>query len=77
MMAGWRLEHTYTALPSIFFAAAAPTPVREPRMVVFNRALAARLGLDVEALAGGEGVAVFGGNVTPDGARPIAQAYAG
>jgi uncharacterized protein YdiU (UPF0061 family) len=76
-MAGWRLEHTYTALPSIFYAEAAPTPVREPRMAVFNRALAETLGLDVEALSGPEGVAIFSGNSTPDGARPIAQAYAG
>ena len=76
-MAGWRLEHTYTALPSIFYAEAAPTPVREPRLVVLNRALAETLGLDAQALSGPDGATVFSGNATPDGARPIAQAYAG
>jgi uncharacterized protein YdiU (UPF0061 family) len=76
-MVGWRLEHTYTALPSIFYTDAPPTAVREPRLVVFNRALAATLGLDVDALSGEEGAAVFSGNAVPAGARPIAQAYAG
>src|SRR5688572_8863468 len=77
LMSGWRLEHSYTHLPQIFYTDATPTPVREPRMVVFNRSLATRLGLEAETLAGPEGAAIFGGNVVPEGARPIAQAYAG
>ena len=76
-MAGWRLEHTYTELPELFFSAAAPTPVREPRLVKFNTLLARTLGLDVEALDGHDGAGIFAGNVLPPGARPIAQAYAG
>jgi serine/tyrosine/threonine adenylyltransferase len=76
-MAGWHLEHTYAALPPLFHAPATPTPVREPRLVAFNRPLAAALGLDAEALAGPEGAAIFAGNAVPEGARPIAQAYAG
>jgi serine/tyrosine/threonine adenylyltransferase len=74
---GWRLEHTYASLPQIFWAPAAPTAVREPRLVAFNRPLAALLGLDPDALAGAAGAAIFAGNTLPDGARPIAQAYAG
>src|SRR5687767_758840 len=79
-MPGWRLEHTYTQLPEIFFADARPTPVREPRLVVFNRPLAATLGLDADALDTPDGAAIFAGNALPGGgldARPIAQAYAG
>ena len=76
-MAGWRLEHTYTELPQLFYADAAPTPVREPRLVVFNRSLAVRLGLDPQALEREDGAAIFAGNALPDGARPMAQAYAG
>ena len=76
-MAGWHLEHTYAALPPLFHAPATPTPVREPRLVVFNRPLATALGLDAEALDGPEGAATFAGNAVPDGGRPIAQAYAG
>src|SRR5262245_51957658 len=76
-MAGWRLEHTYASLPEIFFTPADPTPVRAPRVVAFNRALAICLGLDADALDGAEGAAVFAGNSQPPGSFPIAQAYAG
>ena len=76
-MAGWRLEHTYTELPGLFYTAVAPAPVAEPRLVIFNRVLADSLGLDGETLDGPAGAAIFGGNSLPEGARPIAQAYAG
>jgi uncharacterized protein YdiU (UPF0061 family) len=77
MSAGWRLEHTYAELPQLFYTPVEPTPVREPQIVAFNRSLAATLGLDPEALQGPEGAATFAGNALPEGARPIAQAYAG
>jgi uncharacterized protein YdiU (UPF0061 family) len=76
-MAGWRLEHTYTELSQLFYADAPPTPVREPRLVAFNRPLARELGLEPEALDTREGAAIFAGNALPEGGRPIAQAYAG
>ena len=76
-MAGWRLEHTYADLPQLFHSAATPTAVREPRLVAFNRPLATGLGLDPERLESPEGAAIFAGNTAPEGARPIAQAYAG
>jgi uncharacterized protein YdiU (UPF0061 family) len=76
-MAGWRLEHTYTELPQLFYSDAVPSPVREPRLVAFNRPLAVMLGLDPEVLTRPESAAIFAGNARPDGARPIAQAYAG
>ncbi|MEO0054860.1 MAG: hypothetical protein RLZZ50_807, partial [Verrucomicrobiota bacterium] len=44
--AGWRLEHTYAALPAVLHADAAPTPVRAPRGVLLNAALARELGRD-------------------------------
>src|SRR5688500_14978946 len=75
--AGWRLEHSYVQLPPLFHVSVAPTPVRAPRLVILNRPLAEMLGLDVAALAGEEGAAVFAGNQLPPGANPIAQAYAG
>ena len=77
MVSGWRLEHTYAGLPALFHSAAAPTPVRDPQFVVFNPALAVTLGLDVAALDTPAGAAIFGGNTVPEGARPLAQAYAG
>jgi uncharacterized protein YdiU (UPF0061 family) len=75
--AGWRLEHSYAALPQLFHTDVEPTPVAKPRMVVFNRPLADALGLDADALSGPEGARALAGNRLPPGARPIAQAYAG
>jgi uncharacterized protein YdiU (UPF0061 family) len=48
-----------------------------PRWLQFNRALAADLGLDGDALASDAGLACLAGNAIPDGAQPVAQAYAG
>jgi uncharacterized protein YdiU (UPF0061 family) len=76
-MAGWRLEHTYTGLPQLFYSDATPTPVPAPHIVVFNNSLATMLGLDPETLHSTEGARIFAGNALPAGARPIAQAYAG
>src|SRR3954471_18484824 len=76
-MTGWRLEHSYAELPQLFYSDVRPTPVAEPRLVIFNRALADELGLDAAPLDSPDGAAIFAGNALPDGARPIAQAYAG
>src|SRR5688572_29690125 len=72
-MAGWRLEHTYTGLPDLFYSEARSTPVANPQLVVFNTPLATLLGLDAEALNSPEGAMIFAGNTLPHGARPIAQ----
>ena len=68
---------TYAGLPERFFARVEPAPVPEPRLLRFNEALAADLGLnlgdlDAEALA-----QRFSGNVIARGLEPIAMAYAG
>src|SRR3954453_16154963 len=76
-MTGWRLEHSYAQLPQLFYSDVRPTPVAEPRLVIFNRALADELGLDAAALDSPAGALIFSGNALPEGARPIAQAYAG
>jgi serine/tyrosine/threonine adenylyltransferase len=70
-------ENTYTALPANFFARVAPTPVASPRLVKLNRPLAVHLGLDPDRLASPEGAAILAGKRVPDGADPIAMAYAG
>ena len=70
------LQHTYSALPSRFYARIAPTPVKDPRLVVFNSRLAEELDFD-PALLEREGAAWFSGNQMPDDADPIAMAYAG
>jgi uncharacterized protein YdiU (UPF0061 family) len=54
-----------------------PTAVPAPRLLFLNRELAEELGLDADALSDDDGAAVFSGNAVPEGAEPIAQAYAG
>jgi uncharacterized protein YdiU (UPF0061 family) len=71
------MYNSYARLPEHFFARLEPTPVTTPRLIIFNRALAAELGLDVGTLDDAKLAAVFGGNVVPRGAEPIAMAYAG
>jgi serine/tyrosine/threonine adenylyltransferase len=70
-------DNSYARLPARFYAALAPVPVAEPRLIALNRDLAVDLGLDPGWLAGREGVAMLAGNALPAGARPIALAYAG
>jgi uncharacterized protein YdiU (UPF0061 family) len=70
-------DNSYARLPDRFFARQAPVPVPEPRLLALNEGLARELGLDPVALASPEGVAVLAGNAVPEGAEPLAQAYAG
>src|SRR5713226_3255793 len=71
------LQNTYAAPPAHFFARGAPTPVDSPRLIKLNRPLAIRLGLDPDRLASPEGTEILAGKRIPDGADPIAMAYAG
>ena len=70
-------QNTYAALPANFFARVAPTPVAAPRLIKLNRPLAVQLGLDPELLSSPEGAEILAGKRLPDGADPIAMAYAG
>lgn len=51
--------------------------VPDPRLLVLNEPLAAELGLDPAWLRTPEGVRLLVGNLLPEGAAPVAQAYAG
>lgn len=51
--------------------------VPAPRLVLLNDALAAELGLDPAFLRSDDGVALLLGTTVPEGATPVAQAYAG
>src|SRR3954452_11510947 len=70
-------QNTYSALPANFFARVAPTPVASPRLIKLNRPLALQLGLDPDRLDSPEGAEILAGKRLPDGADPIAMAYAG
>src|SRR5699024_3356990 len=74
---GFRFDNSYTRLPDALFVRCPPTPVEAPRLMLLNGVLAKELGLDAKALSESNGAAILAGNALPDGAEPIAQAYAG
>lgn len=73
---GWNFDNSYARLPESLFTRLKPIPVRHPKLIIFNDALATSLGLNGPELRA-NGVAVFAGNEVPEGAETLAQAYAG
>lgn len=70
-------DNSYARLPEGFFAPVLPTKVAAPRLIKLNHGLARELGLDPERLATPEGAEIFAGVRIPQGAAPLAMAYAG
>jgi uncharacterized protein YdiU (UPF0061 family) len=54
-----------------------PSPVTNPELVIFNHQLGAALGLSETCLPAAEGAAILAGSRFPEGAEPVAMAYAG
>ena len=73
----WQFDNSFARLPDSLFSRVAPTPVREPELVIVNHALMRSLGLRLENLDARDLAATLSGNALPEGATPIAQAYAG
>ena len=69
-------DNRYVTLGEGFFARTHPTPVKKPELIKFNQALARELGIPTDQVAA-LGAAVFSGNTLPEGAEPLAMAYAG
>ncbi|WP_137719705.1 protein adenylyltransferase SelO [Methylobacillus flagellatus] len=74
---GWRFDTSYTQLPAPFHVRESATRARDPHLVIFNHALAEQLGLNAAALTDTAAAQLFSGNQVPEGATPLAQAYAG
>ncbi|MGM0852897.1 MAG: protein adenylyltransferase SelO [Bacillota bacterium] len=74
---GWNIENSYARLPDSFFTKQDPTPVNKPALIILNDSVAESLGLNRKELHSEEGTEVFAGNHLPEGAEPLAQAYAG
>jgi uncharacterized protein YdiU (UPF0061 family) len=70
-------DNTYARELEGFYVPWKAAQVARPRMIKFNHQLAEELGLDADALDSDEGARIFAGNETPEGAVPLAQAYAG
>lgn len=68
-------DNTYVLLPEKFYSKLKPAVVPQPKVLLFNKALSANLGLD---FSDKEGITqVLSGNLLPEGTEPFAQAYAG
>lgn len=74
---GFRLENTYSTLPSNLFSKQLPSLVPQPKLVLFNTQLAQDIGLPVNFFSQEDGIAFLSGNKVLEGSLPIAQAYAG
>ena len=69
-------DNSYSCLPEDFFQRINPAPVKSPKLIIFNNSLGENLGFDVNQT--NEYYAqIFSGNIIPNGASPIALAYAG
>ncbi|MCA3561201.1 MAG: YdiU family protein [Aestuariivirga sp.] len=66
-------DNSYARLPGSMHVAVAPTPVSAPRLIKVNEPLARELGINPALLTAEVAV----GNAIPEGASPLAQAYAG
>ncbi len=73
----WNFDNSYARLPKLFFTTLNLNPVRSPELIILNDSLAISLGLDALSLQSNASIAVFAGNQVPEGALPLAQAYAG
>jgi uncharacterized protein YdiU (UPF0061 family) len=73
----FRFDNSYARELPGFYVRQQPTPVPAPRLLYLDRGLAEELGLDLSSLADETLAAVFAGNLVPQGADPLAQAYAG
>lgn len=73
----FRFDNSYARLPDRFFARVSPASARQPRVLAVNAELCRQLGVPAERLVTPEGAAWLSGNVVPEGAEPIALAYAG
>lgn len=71
----FNFDNSYRRLPHQLFADVMPEPVAQPRMLVFNHALAHDLGLADIDWADLQNI--FGGNQLAQGSEPISQAYCG
>jgi uncharacterized protein YdiU (UPF0061 family) len=76
-VAGFRFDNSFARELQRFYVPLRPAVVPAPRLLFLNEPLAEELGLDLAPLDSAARAAIFAGNTLPDGAEPLAQAYAG
>jgi serine/tyrosine/threonine adenylyltransferase len=72
----FNFDNSYLQLPPIFYQKQQPTAVSNPAILIFNKALASTLGLNID-IENVQGAQFLTGNLLLSGSEPIAQAYAG
>ena len=77
MTIGWHFDNTYSKLSKTFKEEIKPTPVDNPKLIILNKELATDLNLDFSKVDNKDLAKLFSGNLLPEGANTIAQAYAG
>ena len=77
MKTNFKFDNSYTQLTSMMMSKVMPAKVKLPKLILLNHDLAKQLGLDFSSLDEKELAELFTGNTLPEGANPIAQAYAG
>src|SRR3546814_15194884 len=60
-----------------FYAPAEAAKPSAPKLLIFNHALAERIGIEVADVADDDLARIFSGEEMPEGADPLALAYAG
>ena len=74
-------NNRYIQLGKNFSVETCPDPVKKPELISFNHDLAEELGLADTCLNASnnlaDATAIFAGNLIPEGAEPVAMAYAG
>ena len=74
---GWNFDNSYGQFPDSFFTRVPPASVTAPNLAITNHTLGASLGLNLAGMPDAEAAQLFSGNTLPEGADPLAQAYAG
>lgn len=69
-----KIDNSYLKLPAEFFQRCAPTPVADPKILIFNDELADRLQVPISFRADAQ---IWSGNQSLPGSASLAQAYAG
>jgi len=73
----WNFKNSYIELPTKLYMKQLPISVKNPQMIYYNMGLAKELGLVYMSEKKTMVANYFSGNKIPEGAQPIAQAYAG
>ncbi|MCK8060205.1 MULTISPECIES: YdiU family protein [unclassified Fusibacter] len=74
---GWNLQNTFQDLPDSLYTPMKPASVKAPKVLILNTQLEEALGLQVATVTSEELAQLFSGNIVPETAAPLSQAYAG